>query len=319
MDHHRPVLLEETVDALEPRPGGVYVDCTLGAGGHSQLLLERSAPTGTVVGIDQDSRALKLAAGRLDNFRKANRLFLVHSNYDFLLPILAGLGYSQVDGIVFDLGFSSMQIDDPERGFSYRFTAPLDMRMDRNQELTAADLVNTASEEELSRIIKDYGEERWAKRIARAIVTRRQERPLQTTTDLVEAIMEAYPAPNRDGTHPARRTFQALRIAVNRELERLEDALGQAISLLKPGGRIAVISFHSLEDRTVKHLFKQEAAECICPPGLPVCTCGHRRQLEIITKKPIVPGSSEVKSNPRSRSAKLRVAQKVVSATGNEE
>lgn len=315
---HRTVLLAETVENLRPRSGGVYVDCTLGGGGHTALILERSAPKGIVIGIDQDRTVLGQTAGKLATYRSQGRVHLVHANFDHLAAIVYGLDYTEIDGIIFDLGFSSFQMDDPERGFSFRADAPLDMRMDTTAAMTAADLVNSASEEELTRIIREYGEERWAGRIAGEIVARRGARPIKTTAELTEIILAAYPRRNKDGTHPARRTFQAIRIAVNRELERLEDTLSQAISLLRPGGRIGVISFHSLEDRIVKQYFKREATECICPPGLPICQCGHERILKIITNKPIVPSQEEVTANPRARSAKLRVAEKVSPVFGNE-
>ncbi len=308
---HQTVLLTETVESLRPRPGGIYVDGTLGGGGHTALLLQRSNPDGTVIGIDQDSFALTKAAKRLAQFQQMGRLQLVHANFSLLAAIIAGFGYSAVDGILFDLGFSSFQMDSPERGFSYRVDAPLDMRMDPNTPTSAADLANTAPEEELLRIISEYGEERWAARIARKIVQRRQETVITTTGQLTQIILDAYPTKNRDGTHPARRTFQALRIAVNRELEILADVLQQAVNVLSPGGWVAVISFHSLEDRIVKQFFKQEASQCICPPGLPICQCDHKQSLKIITRKPVLPTAEEVRANPRARSAKLRVAEKL--------
>lgn len=316
---HQTVLLYEAVESLKPRDGGVYVDCTLGGGGHTQLILENSSPSGKVIGIDQDSSTLQQTAAKLERYRTEGRLLLAHANFERLAAIVAGFGFQQVDGVLFDLGFSSFQVDDPERGFSFRHDAPLDMRMDESQPTTAADLVNTLPETELYQILRDYGEERWAGRIARKICEQREVLPILTTGDLVEIIMSAYPVKNQDGTHPARRTFQALRIAVNRELERLSEALKQAVDILAPGGRVAVISFHSLEDRIVKNYFKREASACICPPELPVCQCDHQVRLKIVTKKPIIPSHAEVAVNPRARSAKLRVAERVRQTPGHVE
>lgn len=316
---HLTVLLHEAVESLNPQNGGVYVDCTLGGGGHTQLILEKSSPSGKVIGIDQDRSTLQQTAVKLERYRNEGRLLLVHANFDRVGAVVAGFGFEHVNGIIFDLGFSSFQMDDPARGFSFRHDAPLDMRMDESQTTTAADLVNSLPEDELYRILRDYGEERWAGRIARKICERRQVQPFLTTGDLVQTIISAYPAKNQDGTHPARRTFQALRIAVNRELERLSEAIRQAVDLLAPEGRIAVISFHSLEDRIVKNFFKLEASRCICPPELPVCQCDHQVRLKIITKKPIIPSPAEVAANPRARSAKLRVAERVRQAPGHVE
>ncbi len=307
---HVTVLLRETVDALKPRRGGIYVDCTLGGAGHTRQLLDRLGGEGVVVGIDQDERAIANAQETLPGFR--GQLTLVKRNFEALDQILAELGISSVDGVLFDLGVSSPQLDEGERGFSYRFDAPLDMRMDRTKPFTAWDLVNNGDEEELAQIIWDYGEERWGKRIAQFIVAARQEGAIDTTGQLVDLIKRAIPAKVREsGPHPAKRTFQALRIKVNDELGVLERALEKAIQVLAPGGRLAVISFHSLEDRIVKQLMARHVNPCVCPPKVPVCVCGRRPDLRVITKKPILPSDDEIATNPRSRSAKLRVGEKL--------
>lgn len=307
---HTPVLLREIIHYLKPRPGGFYIDCTVGGGGHSREILRLCQPGGFVLGIDQDDAALAAAE---KNLRAVGSSFrLVKSNFVHLAEIVAREVGKPADGILFDLGVSSYQLDAEERGFSYRYDAPLDMRMDPQRETTAADLVNNLEEKELARIIRQYGEERFAAEIARAIVTARRKEPITTTGQLVEIVKRAIPAPaRRTGPHPARRTFQALRIAVNEELTVLEKALEQAVAVLKPGGRVAVISFHSLEDRIVKNFFSSMAAGCICPPRLPVCTCGKKPQLKVITKGAVIPGAEEVAANPRARSAKLRVAEKL--------
>lgn len=309
MFHHRTVLLYEAVEALQIKEDGIYVDGTLGGGGHSEAILSR-LKNGLLIGIDQDDRAIAAAEERLHPGQ--NRLLLVRDNFVHIDEILKGQGIEKVDGFLFDLGVSSPQLDEEERGFRYQEEAPLDMRMDRRQSLTAYEVVNEWPEGELTRIIREYGEERFARSIARRIVERRKRAPIATTRELVEVIKEAIPAPaRRTGPHPAKRTFQAIRIAVNRELEVLGRVLHLAIERLKIGGRIAVISFHSLEDRIVKETFQEYAAGCTCPPDFPVCVCGKTPSLKIITKKPIIPTAEEIERNPRSRSAKLRVAEKI--------
>ncbi len=307
---HVTVLLHESVAALNPRPGGIYLDCTLGGAGHTRLLLERLNGEGVVIGIDQDERAIDNAQAVAANSQ--HQLRVVKGNFEALDQILAGLGFNSIDGVLFDLGVSSPQLDEGERGFSYRFDAPLDMRMDRTSPLTARELVNNASEQELAQIIWDYGEERWAKRIAQFIVAARQEAAIETTGQLVDIIKRAIPAKVREsGPHPAKRTFQALRIKVNDELGVLERALEKAIQALSPGGRLAVISFHSLEDRIVKQTMARHVNPCICPPKAPICICGRLPDLRVLTKKPILPSDDEIAKNPRSRSAKLRVGEKL--------
>ncbi|HEY8464296.1 MAG TPA: 16S rRNA (cytosine(1402)-N(4))-methyltransferase RsmH [Bacillota bacterium] len=306
---HQTVLPEEAVDALKICPEGVYIDATLGGAGHALKIAAAMDETGLLVGIDQDQLAISAARERLRGVKPRVELF--HRNFQDLQQILNELGIDRIDGILFDLGVSSPQLDAEERGFSYKGNAPLDMRMDQSQPFSAAHLVNTATVAELNRIIRDYGEERWSRRIALFIDRRRREKPIETTGELAELIKQAIPAAaRRKGPHPARRTFQALRIAVNRELEVLEKTLGQAIQLLKPGGRIAVISFHSLEDRIVKNTFARFAKGCQCPSSFPVCQCGQVSELEIITKRPIVPSKNQLLENPRARSAKLRVAER---------
>ncbi|CCQ98184.1 S-adenosyl-dependent methyltransferase active on membrane-located substrates [[Clostridium] ultunense Esp] len=310
MFHHRTVLLQEAVEALQIKENGIYVDGTLGGGGHSEAILSR-LKNGLLIGIDQDDRAIAAAGERLHPGK--NRLLLVRDNFVHMDAILNQQGIEKVDGFLFDLGVSSPQLDEEERGFRYQEEAPLDMRMDRRQSLTAYEVVNEWPEGELTRIIREYGEERFARSIARRIVERRKTAPIATTGELVEVIKEAIPAPaRRTGPHPAKRTFQAIRIAVNRELEVLGRALHLAIERLKPGGRIAVISFHSLEDRIVKETFQEYAAGCTCPPDFPVCVCGKEPIVKIITRKPILPSEEEIETNPRARSAKLRVAEKVM-------
>lgn len=310
MAQHIPVLGPEAVDALQVRPGGIYVDCTLGGGGHSLLIAQRLSKDGWLIGIDQDQEALERARERLSS--TGVKLTLIHRNFRHLASILSSLKVEKVDGFLYDLGVSSPQLDEAERGFSYQKDAPLDMRMDRSQPLSAYEVVNTYSEEELADIIRRYGEERYYKRIARRIVERRKEGPIQTTKELAELVRQSIPAKAREtGPHPAKRTFQAIRIAVNDELSALSQSLAQAVPLLKPGGRLVVITFHSLEDRICKQFFKEESAPCVCPPGLPRCVCGKQPTLKIITKKPILPSQKEIEYNPRSRSAKMRVAEKI--------
>jgi len=308
---HKPVLLQEVVAFLNPQPGQVLVDCTLGGGGHSRELLGRILPGGLLIGLDQDMEAVKAAREVLKPLGEDNFIIL-NTNFVNLNKALQEISVKKVDGILFDLGVSSYQLDQAGRGFSYRQDAPLDMRMDRTAGLTAYDLVNSLSADELARIIRDYGEERWAKRIARFIVKERESGPLETTGRMVEVIKKAIPsAARQEGPHPAKRTFQALRIAVNRELEILEASLEQGIELLKDGGRLAVITFHSLEDRIAKNVFQKNARGCTCPKDLPVCVCTRKPLVKIVTTKPVLAGEVELADNPRSRSAKLRVVEKI--------
>ena len=299
--HHVSVLREETIDNLIGNPSGVYVDCTLGGGGHSHALAERLNDDGLLIGLDQDADAIAAATKRLED--TACRHILVQRNFSQLSDVLDELGIDAVDGVMFDLGVSSYQLDTPERGFSYMQDGPLDMRMDRSRGKSAYDVVNSYSEGELYRIIKEYGEERWAKRIASFIVAARKER----TGELVSIIKKAIPAGARkDGPHPAKRTFQAIRIEVNDELGILRNALESAANRLKPGGHICVIPFHSLEDRITKQTLKVLATDCICPPDIPVCTCHHKAILKA-KRQAISPSPEELEQNPRARSAKLRV------------
>ncbi len=316
MFQHKTVLLHETIDMLQVKPGGLYVDCTLGGGGHSELILERLAGSGQLYGLDQDPDAIMHVRER---FSQANNFILMQMNFKDLDKIFIGTGGQQADGFVFDLGVSSPQLDHGERGFSYHADAPLDMRMDKRQLLSAREIVNTYEESELASIILDYGEERWAKRIAQFIVQSREQNRIETTQDLVGIIKNAIPKQvRRDGGHPARKTFQALRIAVNDELNVLQEALVKAINHLNPGGRIAVITFHSLEDRVVKACFKKESSDCICPPEMPFCVCHHKASIRLVNRKPIEADHTEVDGNRRARSAKLRVVERIES-NGNEE
>lgn len=309
---HVPVLLQEVLSHLQPQPGEVVIDCTAGGGGHSKALLSRVLPGGKLIAFDQDTAAIKAADNKLQELGRENYT-LIHSSFSDLSKELNKKGISSADCILFDLGVSSYQLDQGERGFSYQYDAPLDMRMDRRKKRTAFDLVNYDSEIELNRIIKEYGEERWAKRIAEFIVAERNEGPLQTTGQLVDVIKKAIPHKvRREGPHPAKRTFQALRIAVNEELDILANALSQAIELLSPEGRLGVITFHSLEDRITKNLFQEKAQGCTCPKDFPVCICNSKPSIKILTKKPILPGEEELRGNSRSRSAKLRVVKKIV-------
>ncbi|MBO4853908.1 MAG: 16S rRNA (cytosine(1402)-N(4))-methyltransferase RsmH [Oscillospiraceae bacterium] len=306
---HKPVLLEACLDALAIRPNGVYVDATMGRAGHS-LEIVRRLDGGRLIGIDRDESAICAARVRLADY--ADRVTLVHSNFDRIGEILDELRISAVDGMLFDLGVSSPQLDDAQRGFSYKNDAPLDMRMDRAAPLTAREVVNTWPYEELRRILFVYGEERYAPAIAAAICRAREKRPVETTQELAELIRDAMPAKAlREKQHPAKRSFQAIRIAVNGELEALESVLGAAADRLKAGGRLAVISFHSLEDRIVKRTMQEWATGCICPPEFPVCVCGRKPIMKMITRKPVTAGEAELAYNPRSRSAKLRVAEKL--------
>ncbi|MDS1029568.1 16S rRNA (cytosine(1402)-N(4))-methyltransferase RsmH [Bacillota bacterium LX-D] len=309
MEYHIPVLFNETMDLLNIRPGGVYVDCTLGGGGHSSGILTRLRGQGLLIGLDQDEEALKEAGQKLAGYENFKA---VRTNFSRLDLVLKELGIDFIDGILFDIGVSSHQLDAGERGFSYMQDAPLDMRMDQENLLTAQELVNNLSEPELSKILWEYGEEKWAKRIANFIVAERIKNPIETTSQLVDIIKAAIPSKaRREGPHPAKRTFQALRIAVNRELDVLARALEQSVPLLKPGGRIAVITFHSLEDRIVKEKFRSLSTGCTCPPDFPVCMCHQKPLLRLITRKPITASGQELEENPRARSAKLRVAERI--------
>ena len=303
---HKSVLLYETVDSLNIRPNGIYVDGTLGGGGHAFEVLKRLGPEGRLIGIDQDADAIRAATERLEQFK--DKVTIVRSNYRNIREVLSDLGIEKVDGIYLDLGVSSYQLDTAERGFTYRENAPLDMRMDQRNEKTAADIVNDYSEMELYRIIRDYGEDRFAKNIAKHIVKARAVQRIETTDQLVEIIKAAIPAKIRaEGGHPAKRTFQAIRIELNHELEVLNDSIDTMIDLLKPGGRLSIITFHSLEDRIVKTRFRTNENPCICPPDFPVCVCGKKSKGQVITRKPIVPTDDELEENKRSKSSKLRV------------
>lgn len=307
--HHVSVLLNETLEGLAIKPNGTYVDCTLGGGGHSHAIGERLSSEGMMIGLEQDVAALEAASKRLENL--SCQVKVIQTNFSNLKQALHEAGIDKVDGFIFDLGVSSHQLDTAERGFSYMQDGPLDMRMNQTGDLTAETIVNTYSSDDLYRIIWDYGEERWAKRIVQFIIEAREELPIVTTFQLVDIIKRAIPAKARqDGPHPAKRTFQALRIEVNQELQILHDAFVDAVSMLHPGGRIAVITFHSLEDRITKQTFKELAQGCTCPPNLPVCVCQHVPMVKA-KNKAIEPSNKEVEENPRSRSAKLRVAVKI--------
>lgn len=311
MFQHITVLKNEAVEGLNIKENGIYVDCTLGGAGHSELIARSlTGEHAQLICIDQDERAIQHAAEVLAPYR--SQVNLVRHNFRYINQILDQLGIERVDGFLYDLGVSSPQLDEAERGFSYQHEAKLDMRMDRTSKLTAYELVNEWSEEDLADIIFRYGEERFARRIAQFIVEKRKRKPIRTTLELVDVIKESIPAKyRREGPHPAKRTFQALRIAVNDELQAFEDSLKQAVHRLNPSGRISVITFHSLEDRICKQFFQQQAQGCTCPPGFPQCVCGNQPQLKIITRKPILPKQSEIETNPRARSAKLRIAQKL--------
>ncbi|MCY0874846.1 MAG: 16S rRNA (cytosine(1402)-N(4))-methyltransferase RsmH [Firmicutes bacterium] len=307
---HETVLLEETVAALQPTGDSVILDGTLGGGGHTRLWLERSGPSGRVIAIDQDERAIRHA--QQWGAAYGDRLQVVRANFEDAGSVLRELGVDAVDGILLDLGVSSPQLDEAQRGFSYQHDAPLDMRMDRRMETTAADLLRDRTERELTVLFRDYGEEKWAARIASFVVRERGQRPVETTGQLVDLIKAAIPAAaRREGGHPAKRVFQALRIAVNGELSVLERFLQEAPDLLRVGGRMAVISFHSLEDRIVKQAYANAAKTCVCPPQQPMCTCNKRQTLRVLTRKPIEPSDAELERNQRARSAKLRVAERV--------
>ena len=306
---HRSVLLDECIQGLAIKPEGIYVDGTAGGGGHSYHIAERLT-TGRLIAIDRDEAAIAAATARLSPF--SERTTVYRSNFSEVAHVLDDLGIDKIDGMLLDLGVSSYQLDTAERGFSYQADAPLDMRMDRRNEKTAYTVVNTYSEEALKKILFTYGEEKFSAKIARKIVQAREEAPIATTKELSDLIKSAMPAAARDGGHhPAKRSFQAIRIEVNGELDAIVPALKSAMARLNPGGRLAVITFHSLEDRIVKQAFAEMAEGCTCPKSLPVCVCGHKPEARIITRKPILPGATELEENPRSRSAKLRVAEKL--------
>lgn len=309
---HKPVLLKECIEGLDVKPDGVYIDGTIGGAGHSAEIYGRLGPKGILIGIDKDEFALDIARKRLEVLGGQAKAILVNDNFGNIENICARHGIEKADGILLDLGVSSFQLDDAERGFSYQKNAPLDMRMDRRQELNAGIIVNEFPEEDIRDIIRKYGEERWAARIASFIARARKAKRISSTGELAEIIKQAVPsAARRAGPHPAKRTFQALRIAVNNELEVLGQTLDEAVPLLKPGGRLCVITFHSLEDRIVKEKLREKANPCICPPDFPECVCGKRPELDVLTKKPILPEPAEIDKNPRARSAKLRVAMKL--------
>lgn len=306
---HIPVLLSPCLEGLAIRPDGVYADGTLGGGGHSLRIAERLTDGGRLISVDRDQEAIEAAGARLASY--ADRVTIVKENYRNLPEVLRELGIPAVDGILLDLGVSSHQLDTAERGFSYRMDAPLDMRMDQEEEQTAWDIVNGYSEEDLYRIIRDYGEDRFAKNIAKHIVRRRAEKPIDTTAELVSVIQAAIPMKvQKTGGHPAKRTFQAIRIELNGELTAIDQAVGDLIDCLTPGGRLCIITFHSLEDRIVKNRFREAENPCICPKNFPVCVCGRVSRGRVVTRKPILPSEEEQESNPRAKSAKLRIFER---------
>ena len=307
-DYHIPVLYYETLDNLVVNPDGIYIDCTLGGGSHSEGILERLSDKGLLISIDQDTNAIEYSKKRLEKFGSKWKVF--KGNFENIDTIAYMAGVDKVDGILMDIGVSSKQLDDPERGFSYRYDVKLDMRMNIEQKISAYDVVNTYSEEQLSKIIFEYGEERYARKIAKLIVEERKSFPIEKTSDLIALIKRAYP--ERSSKHPAKKTFQAIRIEVNRELEVLENAISKAVELLKVGGRLAIITFHSLEDRIVKNKFKDLATACKCPKDIPICVCGGVKKFEIITKKPIIPVDDELKNNNRAHSSKLRILERIL-------
>lgn len=302
---HEPVLLEESIKALLIQRGGRYIDCTVNGGGHAAAILEESSPGGQLLGIDADPEAIKMAKERFRSY--GGNAILVNENFRYLENICSRYGFRPVNGIIFDLGMSSLQLEASGRGFSFQQDAPLDMRFSPRQSLTAADIVNTYSEQELAGLLQRYGEEHRSRQIARRIAERR---PLRTTLELSRVVQDAVGG-GRGRIHPATKTFQALRVVVNEELENLQLALGQALNLLGSGGRVVVISFHSLEDRTVKEFFRRESQGCLCPPSVPVCVCGHKPNLKLVTRKAVRPSSKEIQANPRSRSARMRVAERI--------
>lgn len=306
---HKSIMLNEVIEGLKIREKGIYVDGTLGGGGHSCRIAAHLSEEGKLIGIDQDADAIAAASERLGSYQ--DRVTIVRSNYEDMCRVLRDLGISGVDGILLDLGVSSYQLDTPERGFSYQYDTALDMRMDVRQTLTARQIVNEYSQAELFRIIRDYGEDRFAQNIAKHIVAARQDKPIETTYELNEIIRMAIPAKVRQkGGHPSKRTYQAIRIACNRELDVLENTLGGMIDMLRPGGRICVITFHSLEDRIVKTIFRRSESPCTCPPTFPVCTCGQVSKGTVITRKPILPSQAELEENSRAKSAKLRIFER---------
>lgn len=306
---HISVLLDECIEGLNIKPDGIYVDGTLGGAGHSSHIVEKLNNNGRLIGIDQDQEAITAATKKLKKYEKS--VDIIHNNYVNLLQVLFNLNIKSVDGILLDLGVSSYQLDNKDRGFSYRFDSSLDMRMDTRNELTARDIVNNYSEGELFRVIRDYGEDKFAKNIAKHIVMARAEKPIETTFELNDVIKAAIPAKFRaDGGHPSKRTFQAIRIECNRELEVLKEAIDQMIDALNPGGRLCIITFHSLEDRIVKTAFKNAQDPCTCPPSFPVCVCGKKSKGKVVTRKPILPSDEELECNPRSKSAKLRIFER---------
>ena len=308
---HKSVLLEESIDALQIKPDGIYVDGTLGGGGHSYEICTHLSDKGRLIGIDQDEAAIEAATGRLERFK--DRVTIVRSNYCNMKRELGRLGITSVDGVILDLGVSSYQLDEASRGFTYREDAPLDMRMDQRQTLSAKEVVNEYSEMELYHIIRDYGEEKFEKNIAKHIVSARNQKALETTGELIHVIKAAIPAKVRAvGGHPAKRTFQAIRIEVNRELDVLENSLGDMIDLLNDGGRICVITFHSLEDRIVKNKFRECENPCTCPKEFPVCVCGKKSKGKVITRKPVIPSQEELEENSRAKSSKLRVFEREI-------
>ena len=307
-DYHIPVLYYETLDNLVINPDGIYIDCTLGGGSHSEGILERLSDKGLLISIDQDTNAIEYSKKRLEKFGSKWKVF--KGNFENIDTIAYMAGVDKVDGILMDIGVSSKQLDDPKRGFSYRYDVKLDMRMNTEQKISAYDVVNTYSEEQLSKIIFEYGEERYAKKIAKLIVEQRKSSTIKKTPDLITLIKRAYP--ERASKHPAKKTFQAIRIEVNRELEVLENAMSKAVELLKVGGRLAIITFHSLEDRIVKNKFKDLATACKCPKDIPICVCGGVKKFEIITKKPIIPIDDELKNNNRAHSSKLRILERIL-------
>jgi len=310
--HHISVLLNECLEALDIKPEGTYVDCTLGGAGHSSEIFKR-LNGGQHFGIDRDADAIEAATARMEGLNPNAKFTAIRGNFHDAKALLAAQGVTEIDGVLADLGVSSHQLDVRERGFSYHDEAPLDMRMDQSQTLSAREIVNSWSEDELNRIFRDYGEEKWARQIARVICDRRKENPIETTKDLVSIIDAAIPKKfrSKDGSHPARRTFQALRIAVNDELDPLEPAVRNLVDMLKPGGRIAIITFHSLEDRIVKNCFRSLADPCTCPKSMPVCVCGKKPVVKLVSRKPITASDEELEFNPRSRSASLRIAEKI--------
>lgn len=306
---HVSVLLWECIDALNIKPDGIYVDGTMGGAGHSSEIVKKLSTNGTLIGIDQDTDALKASKNRLHNYEN---VIYVHNNFTNIDDVLTELDIQSIDGMLMDLGVSSYQLDEAERGFSYMKDAPLDMRMNRDKELSAYNIVNEYEEEEIYRIIRNYGEEKFAKRIANFIVAKREEKPIETTLELVEVIKAAIPAKaRREGPHPAKRTFQAIRIAVNAELDIIEKAIEDGVNRLNKGGRMAIITFHSLEDRIVKYKFRDLTISCTCPKEFPVCICNGQAKVKLISRKAIEPTKEEVEANPRSRSAKLRVIEKL--------